>query len=121
MSYFTHDFIDLIAQHGVGKSRVITYKVLFLPPHFENELPFERYPRLRVEWVNQSQQISDANTMPTHIFAMVAAELLGALNDHQVSIRTCFPHSLCCLVLGTKVERFGSFLTLKLNHHHSAS
>ena len=49
MSYFTHDFIDLIAQHGVGKSRVITYKVLFLPPHFENELPFERYPRLRVE------------------------------------------------------------------------
>ena len=49
MSYFTHDFVDKIALHGVGKSRLITYKVLFLPPQFENELPFERYPRLRIE------------------------------------------------------------------------
>ncbi|MEJ6392840.1 YdeI/OmpD-associated family protein [Gymnodinialimonas sp. 2305UL16-5] len=49
MSYFTHDFTDKIALHGVGKSRVVTYKVLFLPPRFETELPFETYPRLRVE------------------------------------------------------------------------
>ena len=56
----------------------------------------------------------------TMMIAQVAAELLGALNDHQVSIGTCFTHSLCCLVLGTKVERFGSFLALKLNHHHNA-
>lgn len=49
MSYFTHGFTDKIALHGVGKSRVITYKVLFLPPHFETELPFETFPRLRVE------------------------------------------------------------------------
>ena len=49
MSYFTHDFIDEIALHGIGKSRVITYKVLFLPPHFETELPFKTYPRLRVQ------------------------------------------------------------------------
>ena len=49
MSYFTHAFTAEISQHGVGKSRVITYKVLFLPQHFETALPFKIYPRLRVE------------------------------------------------------------------------
>ncbi|MEL6376158.1 MAG: hypothetical protein AAFQ04_03035 [Pseudomonadota bacterium] len=49
MSYFTHDFVGEIALHGVGKSRVITYKVLFMPPRFEADLPFRRYPRLRIE------------------------------------------------------------------------
>lgn len=49
MRYFTHEFSDRISLHGVGKSRVITYKVLFMPPRFETELPFKTYPRLRVE------------------------------------------------------------------------
>ena len=49
MSYFTHEFAAEIALHGVGKSRVITYKALFMPPRFEAELPFKTYPRLRVE------------------------------------------------------------------------
>lgn len=49
MRYFTHDFVAAIALHGVGKSRVITYKVVFMPPHFEQTLPFQTYPRLRVE------------------------------------------------------------------------
>jgi Bacteriocin-protection, YdeI or OmpD-Associated len=49
MSYFKYDFSGLIALHGVGKSRVITYKVLFMPPHFEGLLPFKTYPRLRIE------------------------------------------------------------------------
>ncbi|MEM8793982.1 MAG: DUF1905 domain-containing protein, partial [Pseudomonadota bacterium] len=49
MSYFTHEFTGPIERHGVGKSRVIMYKVLFMPPHFEAELPFKTYPRLRVE------------------------------------------------------------------------
>ncbi len=49
MNYFTHQFSDRISLHGVGKSRVITYKVLFMPPQFETELPFKTYPRLRVE------------------------------------------------------------------------
>lgn len=49
MSYFTHSFTGEISLHGVGKSRVITYKVLFMPPRFEAELPFKTYPRLRVE------------------------------------------------------------------------
>ncbi|MEL6735586.1 MAG: YdeI/OmpD-associated family protein [Pseudomonadota bacterium] len=49
MTYFTHEFEDVISLHGVGKSRVITYKVLLMPPHFEAELPFNEFPRLRVE------------------------------------------------------------------------
>ncbi|MEO0618845.1 MAG: DUF1905 domain-containing protein, partial [Pseudomonadota bacterium] len=49
MSYFDYDFEGVIDWHGVGKSKVITYKVLFMPPHFEDELPFKTYPRLRVE------------------------------------------------------------------------
>lgn len=49
MSYFTHGFEDAISLHGVGKTKVLTYKVLFMPPKFETELPFKKYPRLRVE------------------------------------------------------------------------
>lgn len=49
MAYFTHEFVGKIDRHGVGKTRVITYKVLFMPTRFEAELPFKTYPRLRVE------------------------------------------------------------------------
>lgn len=49
MTYFPHDFTGRISLHGVGKSRVITYKVLFMPPRFEVVLPFRAFPRLRVE------------------------------------------------------------------------
>lgn len=49
MSYFPFDFSAEISLHGVGKARVVTYKVLFLPPRFEALLPFARFPRLRIE------------------------------------------------------------------------
>ncbi|MEL6962054.1 MAG: DUF1905 domain-containing protein, partial [Pseudomonadota bacterium] len=49
MSYYTHEFEAVIDRHGVGKTKVIFYKVLFMPPCFEEELPFAEYPRLRVE------------------------------------------------------------------------
>lgn len=49
MTYFTHEFEDQISLQGVGVKKVITYKVLFMPPLFEEELPFKQYPRLRVE------------------------------------------------------------------------
>ncbi|WP_420334366.1 YdeI/OmpD-associated family protein [Roseibium sp.] len=49
MSYFTHAFEAEISRHGVGKTRVVMYKVLFLPPELEAGLPFSKYPRLRVE------------------------------------------------------------------------
>jgi hypothetical protein len=49
MTHYPHEFLGEISLHGVGKSRVITYKVLFMPPHFETILPFAQFPRLRVE------------------------------------------------------------------------
>ena len=49
MSYFTHAFEAEIERFGVGKVRQVFYKVLFLPPGLEAELPFNEYPRLRVE------------------------------------------------------------------------
>lgn len=49
MSYFTHEFTGPISRLDVGRARVIRYKVLFLPPALEAELPFGDYPRLRVE------------------------------------------------------------------------
>jgi hypothetical protein len=49
MSYYTHEFQDVISLQGVGIKKVLTYKVLFLPHYFEAELPFKEFPRLRVE------------------------------------------------------------------------
>lgn len=49
MTYFTHEFEDEIRFHEVGRARVIAYKVLFLPTRMESGLPFDTFPRLRVE------------------------------------------------------------------------
>lgn len=49
MDYFPHTFEGPIERHGVGRSRVIWYNVLFLPQALASELPFDRHPRLRVE------------------------------------------------------------------------
>ncbi len=49
MSYFTHAFEDIISLQGVGKTKVLTYRVLFMPHSLEKELPFDIYPRLRVD------------------------------------------------------------------------
>ncbi|MEM6619635.1 MAG: YdeI/OmpD-associated family protein [Pseudomonadota bacterium] len=49
MDYFPYSFLGEIALHGVGVARVLTYHVLFLPGSLMHELPFDRYPRLRVE------------------------------------------------------------------------
>ena len=46
---FPFAFDGEMERHGVGKSRVIWYPVLFLPPRLRVELPFDRFPRLRVE------------------------------------------------------------------------
>lgn len=48
-SRYPHVFEAPLRRHGVGRERVIWYVVLFLPPHLEGDLPFARYPRLRVE------------------------------------------------------------------------
>ncbi|MEO1082302.1 MAG: YdeI/OmpD-associated family protein [Pseudomonadota bacterium] len=48
-SYFTHSFETRIEKFGVGKSRVVWYRVVFMPPELEDELPFKTYPRLRID------------------------------------------------------------------------
>ena len=48
-SYFTHSFGTSVDEFGVGKSRVVRYRVVFMPPELEDELPFKQFPRLRVD------------------------------------------------------------------------
>lgn len=48
MALFTHEFEAPLSSHGVGKSRVIWYWVLFMPMQLAAELPLSKYPRLRV-------------------------------------------------------------------------
>lgn len=48
MALFTHEFEAPLSLHGVGKSRVIWYQVLFMPERLAQELPLHLNPRLRV-------------------------------------------------------------------------
>ncbi len=48
MGLFTHEFEAPLATHGVGKSRVIWYQVLFMPRALADTLPMKAHPRLRV-------------------------------------------------------------------------
>ena len=48
-AYFTHEFEAVISEFGVGKSRKVWYRVVFMPEEFEDQLPFGQYPRLRVD------------------------------------------------------------------------
>ncbi|GAB5412578.1 MAG: hypothetical protein Cons2KO_01810 [Congregibacter sp.] len=48
-TYFTHSFEAMIDKFGVGKSRVVWYRVVFMPPELEHVLPFDTHPRLRVD------------------------------------------------------------------------
>ena len=48
MALFTHEFEAPLTMHGIGKSRVIWYQVLFMPERLARELPLREHPRLRV-------------------------------------------------------------------------
>ena len=48
MAFFPHSFEGTITQHDVGSERYV-YKVVFLPEELETDLPFDTYPRLRIE------------------------------------------------------------------------
>lgn len=48
MALFTHEFEAPLTMHGVGKSRVIWYQVLFMPERLAKSLPLREHPRLRV-------------------------------------------------------------------------
>ncbi|MGF1451826.1 MAG: YdeI/OmpD-associated family protein [Opitutales bacterium] len=45
-TYFTHRFNGRIARHDFGR---FAYTVMYLPAEMEPELPFARFPRLRVD------------------------------------------------------------------------
>ncbi|MEM6484126.1 MAG: YdeI/OmpD-associated family protein [Pseudomonadota bacterium] len=49
MVFYPFSFEGDISLHDVGKKKVLTYKVLFMPEAFETRLPFDEYPRLRIE------------------------------------------------------------------------
>jgi len=47
--FFPYIFEAPIEKFGVGRKKILWYNVLILPDDFRAELPFEDYPRLRVE------------------------------------------------------------------------
>lgn len=50
MAYFTFGFEATVVRHLIGKGeRKLAYTVVILPRELRAELPFEEYPRLRVE------------------------------------------------------------------------
>ena len=46
---YPYSFDAEIEKFGVGKARKVWYNVLFLPDALRRELPFDDYPRLRIE------------------------------------------------------------------------
>ena len=48
MALCTHEFGAPLSMHGVGKSRVIWYQVLFMPEALAKQLLLRAHPRLRV-------------------------------------------------------------------------
>lgn len=60
MSLYPHAFEGALQRHGVGRDRKVWYTVLFLPHELAAELPFDRFPRLRVEGEIADQPVSGA-------------------------------------------------------------
>lgn len=48
-SFFDYSFVGPVDRFGVGKTRKVWYTVLFLPAELREALPFDQYPRLRVD------------------------------------------------------------------------
>ncbi|MEM6483464.1 MAG: YdeI/OmpD-associated family protein [Pseudomonadota bacterium] len=63
-SYFTHEFEAVISEFGVGKTRKVWYRVVFMPATLEGELPFAQFPRLRIDGEIADVPIANA-FMPT--------------------------------------------------------
>ena len=49
VTHYPFSFEATVDRYGVGKTRKVWYTVLFLPDALRAALPFDRYPRLRVE------------------------------------------------------------------------
>ncbi len=64
MAYYTHAFEAVVDRFAVGKTKPLWYNVVFLPAELEAELPFEAFPRLRIDGELNEQPIAGA-FMPT--------------------------------------------------------
>ncbi|MEM6485030.1 MAG: YdeI/OmpD-associated family protein [Pseudomonadota bacterium] len=91
-SYFTHEFDAVISEFGVGKTRKVWYRVVFMPATLEGELPFDQYPRLRVD--GEIADIPIANAfMPTgdgRRYLIVSPEVMKGASlslEDTVSVR----------------------------------
>ncbi|MEM9574844.1 MAG: YdeI/OmpD-associated family protein [Pseudomonadota bacterium] len=50
MTFFTHRFEAPILSHNVGnRPKYVTYRVVVLPEAMQEELPFDKHPRLRID------------------------------------------------------------------------
>lgn len=112
MDYFPYHFSDQIILHGVGKSRVITYKVLFLPAHFEEILPFTQYPRLRVEG-----EIADVPVRGAWTLAMGDAISLSRRRLRRTQAAILVMMLKCGFALMIRI----SWMCLRLSHQRSAT
>jgi len=90
--FFTHEFEAPIEKFGVGKTKTIWYNALFLPEELASDLPFDQYPRLRVD-----AEIADVPVNSAFIpagdgrhYVIVGKDVLkesGARLGHIVSMR----------------------------------
>ncbi|MEO0576490.1 MAG: YdeI/OmpD-associated family protein [Pseudomonadota bacterium] len=111
--YYDHSFKATIEKFGVGKTRKIWYNVLFLPDEVQSTLPFEQYPRLRVEGEIADVPIENA-FMPTgdgRYYVIVSPKVLrdGVVKLHdRVEMRFRIAdqnHVNVPIALGSAIER----------------
>ncbi|MEM9013756.1 MAG: YdeI/OmpD-associated family protein [Pseudomonadota bacterium] len=58
--FYPYTFSSQIERFGVGKARKVWYNVVFMPDALKKELPFDKYPRLRVDGEIADIPISNA-------------------------------------------------------------
>lgn len=91
-SYFTHEFDAPIEEFGVGRTKKVWYRVVFMPAALESQLPFDRYPRLRIDGEISDVPISNA-FIPTgdgRRYLIVSPKVLrdaGVTLGDEVSVR----------------------------------
>lgn len=47
--FFEHMFEGPIVKHSIGKARQLHYRVVFLPQELVQQMPFDEYPRVRID------------------------------------------------------------------------
>ena len=69
VGFFTHEFEVPLSTHGVGRSRVIWYHVLFMPQELAKSLPLDKHPRLRVRGeITGLSRLAEQSSLPRQEF-----------------------------------------------------